>query len=200
MNESGNNEIRKEQSLNSNNQDPLKSIVLSQIGTDSQSSTIYVSTDGNDSNSGSFIAPFRTIQHAINNAQAGDVISIRGGTYRERLKIEELNGHKDAPITFVNYQNEEVILTGAEAINTPWVKHDDNIWKTNLNFDISQLYLDGQMLTAARWPNITKDWDRLDDSDRRNATPKSYWDIEGTRALALVDPCLLYTSPSPRDY
>ena len=188
MNESGNNEVRKEQSLNSNNQDPLKSIVLSQIGTDSQSSTIYVSTDGNDSNSGSFIAPFRTIQHAINNAQAGDVISIRGGTYRERLKIKELNGHKDAPITFVNYQNEEVILTGAEAINTPWVKHDENIWKTNLNFDISQLFLDGQMLTAARWPNITKDWDRLDDSDRRNATPNSYWDIEGTRALALVDP------------
>ena len=106
MNESGNNEVRKEQSLNSNNQDPLKRIVLSQIGTDSQSSTIYVSTDGNDSNSGSFIAPFRTIQHAINNAQAGDVISIRGGTYRERLKIKELNGHKDAPITFVNYQND----------------------------------------------------------------------------------------------
>ena len=43
------------------------------------------------------------------------------------------------------------------------------------------------MLTAARWPNITKEWDRLDDSDRRNATPDSYWDIEGTRALALVD-------------
>ena len=39
------------------------------------------------------------------------------------------------------------------------------------------------MLTAARWPNITKEWDRLYDSDRRNATPGS-WDIEGTRALA----------------
>ena len=38
MNESGNNEVRKEQSLNSNNQDPLKRIVLSQIGTESQSS------------------------------------------------------------------------------------------------------------------------------------------------------------------
>ena len=38
MNESGNSEVRKEQSLNSNNQDPLKRIVLSQIGTESQSS------------------------------------------------------------------------------------------------------------------------------------------------------------------
>lgn len=44
------------------------------------------------------------------------------------------------------------------------------------------------MLTAARWPNIDKEWDRLDNSDRRNATPDSYWDIEGTRSLALVDP------------
>ena len=150
--------------------------------------SLYVSPDGNDNNSGSLNAPFRTIQHAIDNAQAGDVISIRKGTYRERLKIEELNGGEDAPITFENYQNEEVVLSGASPINSTWVRHENNIWKTNLNFDVSQLYLDGQMLTAARWPNITKEWDRLDDSDRRNATPDSYWDIEGTRALALVDP------------
>ena len=65
-----------------------------------------------------------------------------------------------------NYQNEEVILSGASPINSTWVKHENNIWKTNLNFDVSQLFLDGQMLTAARWPNITKEWDRLDDSDQ----------------------------------
>ena len=148
---------------------------------------VFVSNDGSDTNPGSLLAPFRTIQHAIDNAEPGDVISIRGGTYRERLRIENLNGREDAPITFENYQNEDVVLTGAEPITTDWEPHDDNIWKTNLNFDVSQLYLDGQMLTAARWPNITKEWDRLDDSDRRDATPGSYWDIEGTRALALVD-------------
>ena len=148
---------------------------------------LFVSNDGSDTNPGSLLAPFRTIQHAIDNAEAGDLISIRAGTYRERLRIENLNGREDAPITFENYQNEDVLLTGAEPITTDWEPHDDNIWKTNLNFDISQLYLDGQMLTAARWPNITKEWDRIDDSDRRNATPDSYWDIEGTRALALVD-------------
>ncbi|WP_084218347.1 Ig-like domain-containing protein [Synechococcus sp. CC9616] len=148
---------------------------------------VFVSNDGSDSNPGSLLAPFRTIQYAIDNAKPGDVISIRGGTFRERLRIENLNGREDAPITFENYQNEDVVLTGAEQITTDWQPHDDNIWKTNLNFDISQLYLDGQMLTAARWPNITKEWDRLDDSDRRNATPESYWDIEGTRALALVN-------------
>ena len=162
--------------------------VKNKNGRDITNSTFYVSTNGNDSNSGSFIAPFRTIQHAINKAQAGDVVLIRGGTYRERLKIENLNGREEAPITFKNFENEEVILSGASPINSTWVKQENNIWKTNLNFDISQLYLDGKMLTAARWPNITKEWDQLDDSDRRNATPESYWDIEGTRALALVDP------------
>ena len=149
---------------------------------------LFVSNDGSDANPGSLLAPFRTIQNAIDNAKPGDVVSIRGGTYRERLRIQDLNGREDARITFENYQNEEVVLTGAEPITTSWEQHDSNIWKTSLNFDISQLYLDGQMLTAARWPNITKEWDRFDDSDRRNATPDSYWDIEGTRALALVDP------------
>ena len=112
------------------------------------SARLYVSTDGNDDNSGSLNAPFRTIQHAIDNAQAGDVISIRKGTYRERLKIEELNGREDAPITFENYQNEEVILSGASPINSTWVKHENNIWKTNLNFDVSQLFLDCLLYTS----------------------------------------------------
>ena len=158
--------------------------------------TLFVSPHGDDINPGNLNAPFRTIQYAIDNAQAGDVILIRGGTYRERLKIEELNGREDAPITFKNFENEEVVLSGASPINSNWVKHEDNIWKTNIDVDVSQLFLDGQMLTASRWPNITKEWDRLDYSDRRNATPNSYWDIEGTRALGLVDPELpnVYTN------
>ncbi len=147
----------------------------------------FVSNDGSDENPGTLLAPFRTIQQAIDVVKPGDVVSIRGGTYRERLRIQDLHGLKSEPITFKNYQNEDVILTGADPITTVWQKHDGNIWKTNLNFDVSQLYLDGQMLTAARWPNISKEWDRFDDSDRRNATPDSYWDIQGTRALALVD-------------
>ena len=162
-------------------------LTLSVNALPSEDGFYFVSNDGSDTNPGSLLAPFRTIQHAIDNAEAGDVISIRGGTYRERLRIKNLNGRKDKTITFENYQNEDVVLTGAEPITTDWKPHNENIWKTNLNFDVSQLYLDGQMLTAARWPNITKEWDRIDDSDRRNATPDSYWDIEGTRALALVD-------------
>ena len=151
------------------------------------SRTYVVSNSGDDAAPGTEAQPFKTIQKAIDVVRPGDVVAIRGGTYRERLRFQDVHGAIDAPITFKSFDDEDVVITGAEAINTPWIKHDGNIWKTNLNFDVSQLYLDGQMLTAARWPNITKEWDRLDDSDRRNATPDSYWDIDGTRALALVD-------------
>ena len=147
----------------------------------------YVSNDGDDKASGTKARPFRTIQHAINLARPGNIITIRGGTYRERLRFNDVHGALDAPITITNYQDEDVILTGAEPISSSWVVHEGNIWKTKVDFDVSQLFLDGSMLTAARWPNIIKEWDRIDTSDRRDATPNSYWDMK-TRALAVVDP------------
>lgn len=71
---------------------------------------VFVSNDGSDANPGSLLAPFRTIQHAINQANPGDVVSIRGGTYRERLRIEDLNGRQDAPITFENIRTRMLYL------------------------------------------------------------------------------------------
>ena len=92
------------------------------------------------------------------------------------ISFSELHGEKDNPIRIQSYQNEEVIITGATPIKNQWVKHEGNIWKTEVNYLPSQLFLDGKMLTAARWPNITKDWDQLDHSNSDNPTPNSYWD------------------------
>ena len=142
------------------------------------SRNFYVATNGDDTNPGTLQAPFKTIQHAITKVKAGDTVQIRGGIYREKLLLEDINGTKDNPITFENYPNEEVIISGAIEITTPWNVHEGNIWKTNVDFDVTQLFLDDNMLTAARWPNITKDWDQLDDSDGDNPTPDSYWDLK----------------------
>ena len=49
-------------------------------------SSFYVSTGGNDSNSGSLARPFRTIQRAANVAGSGDTVFVRGGTYRETVR------------------------------------------------------------------------------------------------------------------
>ncbi|WP_413351902.1 SUMF1/EgtB/PvdO family nonheme iron enzyme [Prochlorococcus sp. MIT 1227] len=147
----------------------------------------YVSNDGDDANLGTIDAPFETIQHAINQVKAGDVVNIRGGIYREKLLLEDIHGTADNRITFKGYQGEDVLITGAKEITTPWEIHQGNIWKTKVDFDVSQLFLDDKMLTAARWPNITKDWDQPDDSSGYEPTVDSYWDLN-TRAE--VDPNL----------
>lgn len=46
----------------------------------------FVATDGNDAADGSAAKPWRTIGRAALVAAAGDVVTIRGGTYREWVK------------------------------------------------------------------------------------------------------------------
>jgi alpha-N-arabinofuranosidase len=45
----------------------------------------HVAVDGKDSSAGTQAAPLRTIQHAADLAQPGDVITVHEGVYRERI-------------------------------------------------------------------------------------------------------------------
>lgn len=76
--------------------------------------TYYVSvTNGNNNNPGNESSkPLRTIQAAINKAQAGDAISIRGGSYSERLHIQK-PGTIDSPLIIAAQEGQEVIIDGA---------------------------------------------------------------------------------------
>lgn len=73
--------------------------------------TYYVSTNGQDSNPGSLSSPFKTIQHAADIAQAGDVVLVRGGTYKEHINIE-VSGTSSKPIAFANYPGEKPVIDG----------------------------------------------------------------------------------------
>ncbi len=53
----------------------------------------YVSTSGNDTNSGAFDKPFRTLQKAIVTINAGDYIYMFGGTYDEAATINIAYGN-----------------------------------------------------------------------------------------------------------
>lgn len=73
--------------------------------------TYYVATTGSNSNSGSILSPWLTLQHAFNNVVAGDTINIRGGTY---VGVAQLltDGSAGSPITVQNYNGETVVLDG----------------------------------------------------------------------------------------
>ena len=94
------------------------------------------------------------------------------------ISLNHRHGTLDHPIRIQSYQGEEVIITGAQKPKNKWVRHEGNIWKTKIYDRPAQLFLDGEMLTGARYPNITKNWHEYDESNSNNKTPGSYWHPE----------------------
>ena len=77
------------------------------------STSYYVSTTGNDSNSGTQAAPWRTVQHAADTARAGSTVNVRGGIYEELVSISASGNASDGFITFRSYPGETAILDAA---------------------------------------------------------------------------------------
>ncbi|VGO19359.1 CBM96 family carbohydrate-binding protein [Pontiella sulfatireligans] len=117
----------------------------------------FVATNGSDLASGNLAAPFATIQKAADVMGAGEACYIRGGTYHEAVVIDNLDGISGSPVTFTAYSNEVVTLDGSQSLadlgSTGWTLHSGNIYKTTLTTDIWQLYIDGELMIPARWPN-----------------------------------------------
>jgi hypothetical protein len=122
-------------------------------------SSYYVATNGSDSNVGSLSAPFKTIQKAANTVQPGDTAYIRGGTYRETITVPR-SGTSSKPIAFKAYNNEKVVVSGADIL-TGWSVNSGKVFKANQSWDMgfgnNQIFLDGKMMIEARWPNTTLD-------------------------------------------
>jgi len=59
--------------------------------------TYYVDPKGDDANPGTMEKPFATIQHAVDLVEPGDVIYLKGGTYRESVTVTR-SGRPDAYI------------------------------------------------------------------------------------------------------
>jgi hypothetical protein len=114
-----------------------------------------------DSNDGKSInSPFRTIQRCAIVADAGDICYIRGGTYRETITPVH-SGTATARITFAAYGGESVTVSGADLLSD-WTLHAGSIFRTaSMNWDLgegnNQIFVDGQMMTEARWPNTGRD-------------------------------------------
>ncbi len=87
------------------------------------STSWYVATTGSNGNAGTSLSPlFLTIQHAANAAQPGDTVYVEGGTYHETVTPVN-SGTAAAPITYEPYDNEHVVVDGADPI-AGWTLYD----------------------------------------------------------------------------
>jgi len=74
-------------------------------------SSFYVAKSGKDTNSGSFTAPWLTIQHAANSVTAGATVYVEAGVYNESVTFPA-SGTASNYITFENYPGQTATIDG----------------------------------------------------------------------------------------
>ncbi len=74
----------------------------------------YVSSTGNDANSGTLSGPWRTLQKAADTVSAGATVFVRGGTYPGFTMRR--SGTESAPITFSAFGSERPVIDGQDQV------------------------------------------------------------------------------------
>ncbi len=128
-------------------------------------SAYFVSPDGADKNDGrSPEKPFKTIARAAAVAGPGDTVYLRAGVYRETVRPAN-SGTPEQPITFTSYPGERAQISGADLLPKSWsAQKDKEIYATYVHGALPtagnaalQVFVDGQMMNLARWPNTSLD-------------------------------------------
>ena len=118
----------------------------------SSNTTFYVDArSGNDvSGNGSIARPWKTLQKAAESMEKGDTCVVKTGIYRETVIP------KDGQ-TFVAAPGEKVVVTGTDLVSN-WFRHSDNIFRTSLPKKVYAVFVQGNYLSLARYPNIGNDY------------------------------------------
>lgn len=112
----------------------------------------YVSPQGNDPGAGTKAAPWKTLAKACEQAGPGDTIYLHGGVYRETLTPKR-SGEPGKPIRFRAVPGEKPVISGADLLAGTWQSSRGNIFVLKTDRKFVQLFVDGQMMPEARWPN-----------------------------------------------
>ncbi len=101
-------------------------VILLLFAFNSYAKDLYVNNLQKNQGDGSFSNPYSHIQQALNSAQPGDTIYVRGNSkgqvYTENIYFP-ISGTADAPITLKTYKNEKVIISFSDSI-----RFDKNYW------------------------------------------------------------------------
>ena len=103
--------------------------------------TYYVSTSGNDSNTGSQSQPWATLKKSISKLSAGDILLVREGTYNENKITINISGTSNNEITIKNFPGENPVINGSfsefrTTSNTDWEIYDatKNIYRSTKTY------------------------------------------------------------------
>jgi len=127
---------------------------------------IYVATDGDDRNDGSFAKPLRTLPAAL--AEAGRrrsrervpvLILLRGGVYElaETIVLTAADAaDADAALSISGYANEQAVLSGGTRLKLAWKPWRGPILQAAVppGTTTDQLFVNGERQTLARYPNF----------------------------------------------
>ncbi len=89
----------------------------------------HVAKSGLDTNSGDRDCPFLTIQAAADVAEAGDVVTVHAGIYRERVNPRRGGISEQTRIEYRAAVGERVEVKGSEVIGE-WQRFSGTVWKT----------------------------------------------------------------------
>lgn len=94
---------------------------------------------GNDQNDGLTLATaWKTIQKSFDAAVAGSTVMIKGGTYYEQLTVR-VSGTAGNPVTFTNYNSEQVIIDGSKNSGTTILTITDKSYLVFSNLTVQHI-------------------------------------------------------------
>jgi hypothetical protein len=87
-------------------------LILHIFSTPTIAQDYFISSTGDDSNSGTKKSPFKSLKRATEDAKSDDTIYIRAGVYPIGNKIK-ISGRESQPITIRAYRDEKVVFQGS---------------------------------------------------------------------------------------
>jgi len=148
----------------------------------------HVAPSGKDASAGSQAAPLRTIQHAADLAQPGDVITVHEGVYRERIAPPR-GGESDAKrIVYQAAPGEKVEIRGSEVVKN-WAKVQDDVWKATVPNSLFGNFNPYSDLIRGDWFNP---------KGRQHHTGAVYLNGEWLAEAAKLDDVLAPTGTAPK--
>ena len=121
----------------------------------------YVAPNGNDNNTGTIQAPFRSIEKAQEKAREINdeaIIYLREGIHRllKPLVFTPEDGNNTKHLTLCSFPGEHAVITGSVQLNPNWEFYRGGIMKTKIHPPISMdmFIVNGNIRHLARYPNF----------------------------------------------